>query len=75
MESSTKKMPKDRSRSRTISACSSPIKHLNATRVGFRPQLLLGAEMAGAASPQDSNSKSGLFAEQFAFSQREPDGP
>lgn len=43
MESSAKKGPRDRSRSRTVSACSSPFK-LNATRVCFRPQILFGAE-------------------------------
>ena len=78
MESSAKKGPRDRSRSRTVSACSSPIKHLNATRVCFRPQILLGTESdsrplaQNAASQHDSNSKSGLIHEQYTA---EPDGP
>lgn len=78
MESSAKKGPRDRSRSRTISACSSPIKHLNATRVGFRPQILLEPDTdarplgQNAASKQDSNLKSRSVPEQYTA---EPDGP
>ena len=53
MESSTKKGPRDRSRSRTVSACSSPIKALNSTRVCFRPQILLGPEEESQPTVQD----------------------
>ena len=56
MESSSKKILKDRSRSRTVSACSSPIKHLNATRVCFRPQQLLGAEVDSRPLAQNAIS-------------------
>ena len=41
----------------TVSACSSPIKHLNATRVCFRPQILLGTEPDSRPLAQNAASQ------------------
>ena len=65
----SKKRPRDLSRSRSVSPCSSPIKPTKLSRVRFRPELLLNENSASRLDPQnlcggvpgDSNSKSGFL--------------